>query len=138
MKKMIFLATIVMFTLSNPAFAIPSKTIQCPSVESIQSTPWGKIYQYEPFWMLEKVRSFYDTDDEWLFLIMYILADDEKDAIVQANEAQKTLSLQGIQPHKEHWHCVYSVSSPTPGTTAAAVSPPELDLKDFLAKHAHS
>jgi hypothetical protein len=124
--------------LSTSAIAIPSKEVRCPSVESIKSAPWTKIYQYEPFWMLEKASSFFDTDDEWLFLLMYILADDENEAILLANEAQKSLSLQGLFPHNEHWHCVYSVSSPTPGTTAAAVSPPKLDLKDFLDKHAHS
>jgi hypothetical protein len=135
MKKMIFLSSIVIFALSTSSLAIPSKEVRCPSVESIQSASWGKIYQYEPFWMLEKAHSFYDTDDEWLFLMMYILADDEKDAIVQANEAQKTLYLQGLQPHNEHWHCVYSVSSPTsPWASASAVSPPKLDGINFFSK----
>lgn len=126
MMKNIFFFSIVFIALSTSALAIPSKEVRCPSVDSIKSAPWTKIYQYEPFWMLEKASSFFDTDDEWLFLLMYILADDEKDAILQANEAQKSLSLQGLFPHNEHWHCVYGVNGgPTP--SGAAVSPPKFD-----------
>src|SRR6185437_13659872 len=99
MKRMTFLSLIAIFALSTSAQADSSKTIRCPTVESVQSAPYVKFYRYEPFWMLEKANNFFDTDDEWSLLMMYILADDENDALIKANEAEKKMRAPSLHQH---------------------------------------
>jgi hypothetical protein len=118
MKTKLTLTTLL---LTNLAFAdLPPKPIKCPTATVIAQTgvdPEAK-QDLKGQWYANSLHQRYDTEDNWDFIIGFIIATDKNDAYKKATAALSTLNLTRgpFYSPRRGWTCLYSTE---PGYLAA-------------------
>jgi len=114
LKKIITSLIITGLVASTASYA--NEKPKCPSVEAIKSHALERADQIPGSggtWGAFVVDNF-DTDRDWGFNLLDIVADNEDDAISKASELVKNLVFAGGPYRNQYWYkwaCVYFTAS---------------------------
>lgn len=120
----------VMLASSLATNASQSEPKTCPNIGLLKNTVISYARELDNnMWIAFQERQKYDTEEEWGFAIGILAVENEKNAVLQAQNVLPTLR-DPIGPSYEGygvWSCVYSLDN---GLYAKALTPP-LDVKQF-------
>ena len=122
LSKFSIFTLVVLFSLQLTASYASEFPKKCPSASVIKQFPFLVANGHSgDWWIVSAAEQKYDTKEKnWSFVFYVNKAKDETDAIKQATDAVKTLTLtDGPRYYDSYAECNYSVMNPKIGDAAA-------------------